>query len=43
MFSAPSKAAGEFILDLHFERIDDGWTVVRSDEMTLAEYHGRAP
>lgn len=32
--------AGEFILDLHLQRVGDAWTVVRTDAMTLGEYHG---
>jgi hypothetical protein len=31
--------AGEFIIDLHLRRSGDRWTVVLSDEMTLAEFH----
>lgn len=33
--------AGEFILDLHLRRDGDGWTVIRTDAMTLGEYHVR--
>lgn len=33
--------AGEFILDVQLARDGAGWTVVRTDEMTLAEFHAR--
>lgn len=32
-------AAGEFIIDLHLQRSGDRWTVVLTDETTLAEFH----
>lgn len=35
--------AGEFILDLHLQRAGDKWTVVRTDEMTLSEFHTAPP
>lgn len=35
--------AGEFILDLHFQRAGDKWTVIRTDEMTLGEFHTASP
>lgn len=31
--------AGEFILDLYLRRQQENWTVVKTDEMTLAEFH----
>ena len=31
--------AGEFIIDLYLRRNGAGWTVVKTDEMTLAEFH----
>lgn len=31
--------AGEFIIDLHLQRSGDRWTVVLTDETTLAEFH----
>jgi len=31
--------AGEFILDLHLRRVLGEWTVVKTDAMTLSEYH----
>jgi len=31
--------AGEFMLDLYLRHDDDRWTVTRSDEVTLAEWH----
>jgi len=33
--------AGEFILDLHLRRVLGEWTVVKTDAMTLGEYHAR--
>lgn len=35
--------AGEFILDLHLQRAGDRWTVVRTDKMTLSEFHTASP
>jgi hypothetical protein len=35
--------AGGFILDLHLQRAGDRWTVVRTDEMTLSEFHKASP
>lgn len=35
--------AGEFILDLHLQRAGDRWTVVRTDETTLSEFHSSSP
>jgi hypothetical protein len=32
---------GELILDLYLQRDGDGWTVVRSDAVSVAERHAR--
>lgn len=34
--------AGEFVLDLHLKRDGAGWTVVKTDHMTLSEHHDPA-
>lgn len=33
--------AGEFIIDLYIRRVGSDWVLMRTDEMTLAEYHER--
>lgn len=32
-------SAGEFVIDLYLRRDSERWSVVRTDEMTIGEYH----
>jgi hypothetical protein len=38
-----SVVVGVRSLDLHLQRAGDKWTVVRTDEMTLSEFHTASP
>lgn len=43
LFASDSRGSGEFKLSLYFGKRDGAWELLRSDEVTLPEYHAQTP
>lgn len=43
LFASDSRGSGEFKLSLYFAKRDGAWELLRSDEVTLPEYHEQTP
>lgn len=43
LFTSDRRGSGEFKLSLYFAKRDGAWELLRSDEVTLPEYHEQTP